>query len=59
MLLACNEFLPCPVLFDPNLKRIETIETEGTRCYPRRIQKLVSTYELPETPGGGKLGSQN
>ena len=32
--------------------------TEITRWYPRVIQKLVSTYELPETVGrgGAKLG---
>ena len=34
--------------------------TLQTRWYPRGIQKLVSTYEFPETLGGGVFwGSQN
>ena len=44
---SCLKAIPDPSVLNPVFNNMLT------RWYPRGIQKLVSTYELPETHGGG------
>ena len=43
----------------PTLPTEPTLCNYGTRWYPRGIQKLVSTYKLPDFHGGGGVKTQS